>query len=166
MKISTIGAVLAAETRETSPVVCTSPTFTAAVAGSWFVRTVGLASIVCALFGGAGIFGLAILIALGLYIFRAKEVSYHRPLGLALIVSAFVGILIRAVPGLAVLVLALTILIHGIKILQVFSKEGHNAHQWAEGRNRAIVGVIAAAVGLLFWIITFSYGFYIASKVR
>jgi uncharacterized membrane protein YdcZ (DUF606 family) len=145
--MSTIGALLNSDTIQTPSTNYSSPGFNAAVSGSWFVRSLGLASILSALIFG-GLLGVSVKIGLGLYILRSREVSYHRRLGITMIL---VGVLSFApiIGMIGSIILSSSILVHGAKILRVLSNEGRDSSQWKGSHRRALAGIIAASLALL-----------------
>jgi hypothetical protein len=157
--MDTTGIGLIGDTKQASDAYYFSPTFNAAVAGSWFVGTMGIASILCAVVCGflGGLFGMALQIGLGIYILRSHEVTYHKPLGITMIVSGCLNS-IQFLTFLSCIGLSCAIIVHGTQILRVFSKEGRNTRQWAANRRRAMIGVIAAALGLVLWVGVFALG--------
>ncbi len=146
--METIGASLSAEASAATTSHYSSPTFNAAVATSWFIRTIGIASIVCAVLSGGWIGG-AILAGVGIYILRSTEVSFHKPLGVTMIVGGILGALSPILGIISRALLSATILGQGIHVLQVFSNEGIDTVVWKESRRRARIGVVAAALSLV-----------------
>jgi len=151
--METIGASLSAAKSTTSATHYSSQTFNSAVAASWFIRTIGIASMFCAVISG-GMIGAALLIGVGVYILRSTEVSPHKPLGVMTIAGGILGALSPVLAILSRVVLFVAIIVYGVNILGVFSKEGINTSTWKEGRMRVRVGVAAAALSLILLVVT------------
>ncbi len=158
--MSTIGTSLKSETNEVQITQCPSSAFNAAVAGSWFIRTMGIASVFCAVIYGilGGHLGMALLIGLGIYIMRSREMSIQKPLGILVILGACLSVSFPLLAFVTCVGLSGTILAQGTNILRTLSREGRNNSQWAAGHKRAMVGVLVAALSFVVWLAVFVFG--------
>ncbi len=152
--METIGAGLSASVDPVSAKYYSSPSFNSAVAGSWFVRTMGIASIVCAFVCGivGGVFGGALQIGLGIYILRSRELTFRKLLGSIMIASGCLYPLV-ILSILGCIALPFATIAYGMKILNTLSGEGRDSTQWAGAHKRAMTGVVAAGVSLLLYMI-------------
>jgi hypothetical protein len=141
----------------------TSPTYTEAVNDAQFVRTFGIV----ALIGSVFIFlGGGIVIGVGLAVIGFGKTTYHRILGGIIIGLAIASFLFAPLGYLAPIVLSLSIGYKGIQVLGVLAKEGKGDPDWQETRNRAILGIVLCATGLIvasLWLTLFLLSLFVRS---
>lgn len=123
-----------------------SPAFNDAVNDAQFVRTFGIAALVCSILT---IIWAAIGIGVGIAVLGFGKTRYYRTLGLAVTIVSIAGVLLAPLRVLGCVVLALVIGWKGLDILNLLSREGKEDPDWQETRKRVFVGIAFSAIGLL-----------------
>ena len=123
-----------------------SAAFNDAVNDAQFVRTFGIAALVCSILT---IFWAAIPIGVGMAVLGFGKTRYYRLLGLAVVVLSIAGVLIGPLRVIGAAALCAGVGWRGIEILGLLAKEGKGDPDWPETRKRSIIGIVLSAAGLL-----------------
>lgn len=123
-----------------------SPAFNDAVNDAQFVRTFGIAALVCSILT---LFWAAIGIGVGIAVLGFGKTRYYRVLGLAVTIVSIAGVLLAPLRVLGCVVLALGVGWKGLDILGLLSREGKGDPDWQVTRKRVLVGMTFSAIGLL-----------------
>lgn len=131
-----------------------SSAYIEAVNGARFVKGFGITALVYAL---AMIFGITFLgggigVGVGLFVFRYDSGAFYRYLGIAMLVLAVAGLIVPFGIFLGPLVLSTAVLLKGVGILKLLSKEGREDDDWVVTRKRALIGSASSGIGLLITI--------------
>lgn len=137
---------LADRTPPSSSAYHISPAFNDAVNDAQFVRTFGIAALVCSILT---LFLPALAIGVGLAVLGFGKTPYYRVLGLAVIIVSIAAVVFSPLRMLGSVVLAAGVGWKGGDILGILSKEGKGDPDWQTTRNRAIVGMIFCGAGIL-----------------
>lgn len=135
------------------PFFYSSPSFNEALRASRFVKGFGITALIYSIvsMSGLNLLGGGIGGGIGLFIFRYDDARYYRVLGTILMIFAFVGFLFIPFLGFGIGsgVLSGAVLAKGIKALNVLSKEGRHSKQWPASWRQALIGTVAAGIGLV-----------------
>ena len=132
-----------------------SPAFNDAVNDAQFVRTFGIAALVCSIIA---LFWPAIATGVGLAVFGFGKTRYYRLLGLMVVIVSIVGILLAPLRVIGSVVLAAGVGWKGADILILLSSEGKGDPDWQTTKTRAIVGMIFCVAGIVVsavWMLLF-----------
>jgi hypothetical protein len=125
---------------------CTTPAYTQAVNDAQFVRPFGIAALVGSILM---LVSPAFNIGLGAAVLGFGKTTFYRALGLAVVVTAIMGVLIGPLRILGSTVLCIGIGWKSIDVMNTLAREGKDDPDYPDMRKRAIVGLIFSILGLL-----------------
>jgi hypothetical protein len=131
----------------------TAPAYNDAVNDAQFVRTFGIAALICSILT---LLRPEIAIGVGMAVLGFGKTKYYRVLGLAVIILSIAGILLSPLRVVGSAALSIGIGWKGIDILGLLSREGKGDPDWQITRKRAIVGIVFSGVGLLVAVVWMS----------